>query len=456
MYSSISYRIGLFGTAASPTLQEDNESAGDQGVGNYGKPSQSFTSHRLPNASDPGLRDQQVLFEWIHHFISEFGGDPSNVTLFGESTGAADILCHLHSAANQEKHLFHRAILQSPSVEFNVPDAHSAGASLARTLSGYKASTAEDLRKLGLERLIAVRHTLRATDDGHFFRPHWKEHMFGSEARHDASTPDDHTTSIPLQPVIIGDCTMESSLWSFPVSYWNAAGVVRRIRAICQSMQRGNALLRTYDISTSTPEDELSERILDVINDARFAYPIDCVANALKQANGGKGVFRYIFDQESPTPGAIPHHAADLVYLFDNVPLPTPVSSPEISHSRSLTPELSYSDEEDEEEDDFSAFEQEDIQWMTPVVDEYAYARVKNTIQERWLAFAHGQQPWNGEKAYVFGPEGETGERSWSIFEGRRRTQTWHQALVPLGLSLVQKLGEELGNGPQVGSKGSF
>ena len=419
-------------------------------------PSDLFPFHRLTKAPDPGLRDQQVLLEWINHFITEFGGDPSNITLFGESTGAADILCHLHSAANQERHLFHRAILQSPSVEFNVPDVRSAGATLARTLSGYNANTAEELRKLGLERLIAVRHTFRATDDGHFFRPHWKEHMFGGDSHPNVCTPGDHPTSMPLQPVIIGDCTMESSLWSFPVSYWNAAGVVRRIRAICQSMQKGNAVLRAYDISAHTPEDELSERILDLINDARFAYPIDCVANALKQANGGKGVFRYIFDQESPTPGAIPHHAADLVYLFDNVPLPAPISSPEISHSRSLTPELSYSDEEDDDEDDFSAFEKEDIQWMTPVVDQYAYARVKNTIQERWLAFAYDQRPWNEEKAYVFGPEAETGERSWCIFEGRRRAPIWHQALSPLGLSLVLKLGEELGNGPQVGSKGSF
>ena len=419
-------------------------------------PSDPLPFHRLTKAPILGLRDQQVFFEWVNSFIAGFGGDPSNVTLFGESTGAADILCHLHSAVNQEKHLFHRVILQSPSVEFNVPDVRCAGATLARTLSGYNANTAEELRKLGLDRLIAVRHTLRATDDGHFFRPHWREHMFGDDSHHDVCTPDDHPASLPIQPVIIGDCTMESSLWSFPVSYWNAAGVVRRIRAICQSMQRGNAVLRAYDISTSTPEDELSERILDLINDARFAYPIDRVANALKQANGGKSVFRYVFDQESPTPGALPHHAADLVYLFDNVPLPTPISSPEISHSRSLTPELSFSDEEDEDEDDFSAFEKEDIQWMTPVVDGYAYARVKNTIQERWLAFAYGQRPWNEEKAYVFGPEGETGERSWSIFEGRRRTQTWHQALIPLGLSLVLKLGEELGNGPQVGSKGSF
>ena len=108
---SISYRIGLFGTAANPTLQEDSESAGDQGVGNHGESSRSFPSHRLPNVSDPRICDHQVLFEWIHHFNSESGGYPSNVTLFGGSTGAADILCLMRT---KRSHLFHRAILTAP------------------------------------------------------------------------------------------------------------------------------------------------------------------------------------------------------------------------------------------------------------------------------------------------------------------------------------------------------
>jgi carboxylesterase type B len=148
----------------------------------------------------------------IHHSISEFGGDPSNITLFGELTGPTVILCHLRSSANQTRDLFHRAILQSPSIEFNVSNPQSAGAGLARTLSSYNANTAEELRKLDLERLVAAKHTLRVTNDNDNnddnnndnnndgdddFCPHWREQMFG-DPQHDASIPDDPTTLTPL------------------------------------------------------------------------------------------------------------------------------------------------------------------------------------------------------------------------------------------------------------------
>jgi len=82
------------------------------------------------------------------------------------------------------------------------------------------------------------------------------------------------------------------------------------------------------------------------------------------------------------------------------------------------------------------------------VVDEWAYVRVRDAIQERWISFAHGEAPWREDKVFVFGPEGETGERSSCIFEGRRRKAIWKQALEPLGMELVQKVGVELSRGP--------
>ena len=119
---------------------------------------------------------------------------------------------------------------------------------------------------------------------------------------------------------MIGDCGAESLLWSLPASFWNGPGLVRRIRAVCQSLSKSTALFRAYDLSSHTPPDELPERILDLINDARFAWPTECLAASAKRARGGHGVWRYVFDQEGPS-RALPHHAVDLLYLFDNVPI---------------------------------------------------------------------------------------------------------------------------------------
>ncbi|TFY70035.1 hypothetical protein EVG20_g2904 [Dentipellis fragilis] len=86
--------------------------------------------------------------------------------------------------------------------------------------------------------------------------------------------------------------------------------------------------------------------------------------------------------------------------------------------------------------------------WDVPVVDKHMYARVRDAVQERWLTFAYGIPPWAEDRVYVFGPEGETGERSPTIFEGRRRRAVWKAALEPLGRELVNKVGVELSNGP--------
>lgn len=60
-----------------------------------------------------GLKDQRMALLWVRDNIAEFGGDPSNVTLFGQSSGA--VSAHYHLLSSQSKGLFHRAILQSGS-----------------------------------------------------------------------------------------------------------------------------------------------------------------------------------------------------------------------------------------------------------------------------------------------------------------------------------------------------
>lgn len=60
-----------------------------------------------------GLKDQLQALRWIKQNIKSFGGDPDNITIFGESAGSASVMYHLLSPLS--KGLFHKAIMQSGS-----------------------------------------------------------------------------------------------------------------------------------------------------------------------------------------------------------------------------------------------------------------------------------------------------------------------------------------------------
>ena len=86
---TINYRLGALGLLAHPELADD----GDGGWGNW------------------SLHDQITALGWVQDNIGAFGGDPANVTVFGESAGAMSIAGLLASSAASG--LFHRAVLQS-------------------------------------------------------------------------------------------------------------------------------------------------------------------------------------------------------------------------------------------------------------------------------------------------------------------------------------------------------
>lgn len=71
------------------------------------------TGGKIPATGNEGLLDQIAALKWIRDNISSFGGNPDNVTIFGESAGAMSIGCLL--AMPQAHGLFHKAILQSGS-----------------------------------------------------------------------------------------------------------------------------------------------------------------------------------------------------------------------------------------------------------------------------------------------------------------------------------------------------
>ena len=64
-------------------------------------------------ADNAGLLDQRLAMKWVQKNIHKFGGDPNNVTIFGESAGGASVGMHLISPDSWP--LYNRAIMQSGS-----------------------------------------------------------------------------------------------------------------------------------------------------------------------------------------------------------------------------------------------------------------------------------------------------------------------------------------------------
>jgi para-nitrobenzyl esterase len=112
---------------------------------------------RLPATGNEGLLDQIAALEWVRDEIEAFGGDPGNVTIFGESAGAMS--CATLLALPRARGLFHRAILQSGAANFLWP--RDIAARVAdQMLAVLDIGSPEELRAAAPARLLAAQRRL--------------------------------------------------------------------------------------------------------------------------------------------------------------------------------------------------------------------------------------------------------------------------------------------------------
>jgi para-nitrobenzyl esterase len=143
---TLNYRLGALGFLAHPALTAESP---HRASGNF------------------GLLDQQAALRWVQRNARSFGGDPRNVTIFGESAGGLSV--HSQLASPLAAGLFDRAIVESGAYLLAPPtlaSAEAAGATVA-SQAGCADQTAACLRSLPVQTILARQAGASPTVDGY-------------------------------------------------------------------------------------------------------------------------------------------------------------------------------------------------------------------------------------------------------------------------------------------------
>jgi para-nitrobenzyl esterase len=290
---SLNYRLGIFGYFAHPELTAESA---HHASGNY------------------GLLDQIAALRWVQDNIERFGGDPDNVTVFGESAGALSIIDLLTSPL--ARGLFHRAIVQSgymvshpelarPSL--GQPSAEASGERLARCLGANDLAVLRAMEPHALSTAaIGCGFIPQAIIDGWVLRRQIVEAFDRGEQAN--------------VPVIVGFNAGETrSLPIFlPPLPASAPEYEQRVRSLYGDL--ADRYLGFY------PATDITQSALDAARDAFYGWSAERLARA--QTKLGQPAFLYYFDHEYPAAIArnLPaFHGSELPYEFGLIGSPQPL-----------------------------------------------------------------------------------------------------------------------------------
>jgi len=271
---------------------------------------------RFAEASNAGQKDIIAGLEWVRDHIDRFGGDPKNVTIFGQSGGAGKVSTLLGMPAAQG--LFHRAIAQSGSAVTSMPaDTATMNAEALMSRLGLKAAQADELQRLPVDQVIAALQAPGGGRGGFATSPV----VDGTSLPHDVFSPAATTLSAGV-PLLIGSTETEVT-WSVGTDYTeptDAAALAQRLtRSLRVDVVKARTLVDTY--RNGRPHASLLDLALIIETDAsQFRTGVDLEAER-KSAAGGAPVYMYRFQWYSPVSGGRLRamHCMDIPFAFDNV-----------------------------------------------------------------------------------------------------------------------------------------
>jgi para-nitrobenzyl esterase len=307
---TVNYRLGAYGFLALPSLKSESHS-----TGNY------------------GTLDQQASLRWVSKNIGAFGGDPHNVTIFGQSAGGNSVCDQVVSPTAAG--LFQRAISQSgsctdsPVGPATLDEAYSVGQAFAKHVNcSSAAAQLQCLRRLSTKEIASFLLVPSATSEG------WAPTIDGSVIKSPVreALAAGHYNHVPL---MLGSNKDEMRLF---IAIYNlllkrtTTPAILKWAVALLAPNNENAVLAAYPPASPTDADVA---LASVFTDWTMACPAATIAKTAA-AQPGQSVYQYEFaDPQAPGQNIDPlmpmgdFHGAELPYLFSKEQgLASPALSP--------------------------------------------------------------------------------------------------------------------------------
>jgi para-nitrobenzyl esterase len=273
------------------------------------------------SSANVGMLDIVAVLEWVHDNITIFGGDPGNVTIFGQSGGGGKVIALMAMPA--AKGLFHRAIVQSgPFLRALSPDYSGRVAELTMEELGLSKSRVKELQTIPVDRLSGAaveamkkmprpQPSLRET----FGERDWGPTVDGRVLPHHPFDPGAPALSADV-PLLTGTNLHEfvNGLDHPDANLMAVEELNRRIREAFGD--DGEAIIAAYrlDYPKATPFG-----LYATIAASRLRIP--AFAQAARKADlGAAPAYAYVYAWRTPVlddrPG--PFHACEIAFTFDN------------------------------------------------------------------------------------------------------------------------------------------
>lgn len=272
-------------------------------------------------ASNVGMLDIVAALEWVRDNIAQFGGDPGNVTIFGQSGGGGKVSALL--AMPPAHGLFHRAIVESGAAVTGLPRERatkSAQAFMAKL--GLQSDQVGQLQSLPMEQLLQVMGELSGNGMPGSGSLALGPVVDGTTLPSDPFSPTAPAISANI-PLLIG--TVETEVTFFPNQILDPiddASLHTHVKQVLRGAADAQVdeLIAVY--RKGRPQASNTDLYLIIASDATFRQGVLIEADR-KAAQHGAAVYQYYFTWRSPVrDGKLrTFHTLEIPFVFDNVDL---------------------------------------------------------------------------------------------------------------------------------------